>query len=499
MKISRSMLTMYKQITIQTLAKQGFQKSAIAKQLGCHRHTITNVLKREHVIEKQTRSKGSVFDAYKTQITEWIAKDVSILRQFEMLDENYKVKSTYVNLCKYIQKEFPKPVEAYGVQVHLAGEEAEIDFGELGRFPDPDGKLVRTFGLAVILPFSRLDFYAICYDQKLETLCRELSHAFVYFGGVPKKLKVDNMKTAILKNQQYELEFNQDFLEFANHYQTVIVPCTPYSPEQKGTVESGIKYLQGNFIAGRTFQDSTDLKKQLRNWMDNYANKRIHGTTRKVPFDVFQQEEKAKLQPLPTEAFSFFNRGIRKVAGNCHIHFENNYYSVPAILVDKEVTIRWNEHMLRIIYLGEQVALHPKSAGSGNYVTQRHHLPDYKVYSETEYQAKLEEKMADIGESAHAYFRMLLATKESYWSRVVRGVLGLRETYGNEAVNLSLKRALYYKAVDLTTIRNILEKKLYVLPEEPRLVRIATQQETMEQGSLFRELAYYATGGRDAT
>src|SRR5438105_4705640 len=82
-------------------------------------------------------------------------------------------------------------------------ETAEIDFGELGRFPGPDGKLVRTFGLAVVLPYSRLEFYAITYDQKLETLCTELENAFVYFGGVPLKLKVDNMKTAILKNQHY--------------------------------------------------------------------------------------------------------------------------------------------------------------------------------------------------------------------------------------------------------------------------------------------------------
>lgn len=192
---------------------------------------------------------------------------------------------------------------------------------------------MKTYGLAVVLAYSRLGFYAICYDQKLETLCKELENAFVYFGGVTLKLKVDNMKTAILKNQHYELDFNQDFLEFAQYYNAVVVPCTPYSPEQKGKVESGIKYLQMNFISGRTFADGADLKKQLQDWMDNYANKRIHGTTRKVPFELFQQEEKAKLQPLPDTPFAFFNRSVRKVAPNCHIHFENNYYSVIPFLL----------------------------------------------------------------------------------------------------------------------------------------------------------------------
>jgi len=417
---------------------------------------------------------------------------------FEILTETYGIKSTYVNLCKYIQSHFPKQKEAFGVQVVEPGEVAEIDFGYLGMLPGAERTLIKTYGLVVVLPSSRLAYYAVTYDQKLETLCQVLADAFVYFGGVPRNLKVDNMKTAILKNQHYDLEFNQDFLEFAYHYRTVIIPCTPYSPEQKGTVESGIKYLQGNFIAGRQFVNEEDIRKQLRSWMDTYANQRVHGTTRKVPAVVFAEEEKGTLQLLPVESFSFFNRCVRIVTRNCHVHFENNYYSVPAALIEKEVTLRWNNNLVRIICAGEQVALHSKAVGVGQYVTKRQHLPDYKVYSQTEYQRRMEEQMIDIGESAHAYFQMLLTTRESYWARTVRGVLGLCESYGNEAVNLSLKRALYYKATDLTTIRNILEKKLYLVSEEPRLLgKLEDLHSTIpQQASLYRDLRYYVPGNR---
>jgi transposase len=209
------MLTMYKQITIKTLHTQGLKKSEIARQLGCHRHTISNVLRREHFIEKQTRTKGSLFDPYQTQIQQWIEKDITILRMFEMLGETYGLHCTYVNLCKYIQVRFPKQKEAFGVQVTEPGEVAEIDFGYLGLLPGHEGKPVKTYGFVVVLPFSRLGYCGVTYDQKLETLCQELTNAFVYFGGVSRRLKVDNMKTAILKNQHYDLEFNQDFLEFA--------------------------------------------------------------------------------------------------------------------------------------------------------------------------------------------------------------------------------------------------------------------------------------------
>lgn len=487
-KISRSMLTMYKQITIKTLHNQGEKKSRIARELGCHRNTVSNIIKRDGIIEKQTRVRSSVFDPYKQQIQEYLDKKISRLRIFELLGEEYGVMSTYINLCKYIQNQFPKRIEAYGVQVVEPGEVAEIDFGELGILPGPLGKKVRTFGLAVVLPYSRLDFFAICYNQKLETLVKGLKAAFDYFGGVPRRLKVDNMKTAILRNQHYDLEFNQDFLEFASHYNTVVLPCSPYSPEQKGTVEAGIKYLQSNFVAGRQFQDDADIKRQLRNWLDGYANLRIHGTTRKVPKEVFEVAEKDQLQPLPQEEFAFFNRCVRQVLPNCHIHFENNYYSVPAILVGKEVTIRFNDHLLRIIHQGEQVALHQQVTGSiGNFVTVRSHLPDYKVYSQTEYQAGYEARMAEIGEYAHRYFTMLLTTKQSYWFRSIRIILGLEKEYGKEALNLSLKRALYYQVVDIVIIKNILAKKLYLLGIEPGLDKSGSNGEY----AMSRPLDYY--------
>lgn len=481
------MLTMYKQITIKTLHKQGTNNTEIARQLGCHRNTVGNIILREKVTQKQTRRKPSLFASFDTRIKDFIDKKITNLRIFEILKEEYGIVSTYVNLCKYIQKHFPKPAPAFGVQVMLPGETAEVDFGYLGMLPGPLGGLVKTYGLAVILGYSRVGYFAICYDQKLETLIREITNAFTYFGGVPKRLKVDNMRTAILINQHYDLVFNQDFLEYTNHYTTVIIPCTPYCPEQKGTVESGIKYLQGNFISGRVFVDMSDLKRQLAGWMTNYANQRIHGTTRKVPMQVFLAEEKAALQPLPEESFAFFNRGVRTVSANCHIHFENNYYSVPSCLVGKEVTVRWNDHLIRVISAGEQVALHQKSIQTGTYVTHRSHLPDYKVYSTTEHQARIEAKFADMGEDAHIYFRMLLE-QESYWFRIVRSILGLRNIYGDEAVNASLKRAMYYQVRDVMTIRNILEKKLYTVDTEPKLL-----DRNSTHSTLARELTYYTT------
>jgi len=481
------MLNMYQQITIKTLKKQGEKNTVIADRLGCHRNTVRNVLQKKLVI-KQTRNKPSHFDSYREKIKEFLDKKVTRLRIHEILTEEYGFKRTYDSLCKYVKKEFPSKPVAYGVQISSPGEEGEVDFGYLGMLPNNDGGLSKTWIFIITLAFSRNSYYQLTYDQKVGTLIKALQKAFSFFGGIPKRVKVDNMKTAILKNQHYNLIFNQDFLEFGLHCGFVIKPCSPYHPEQKGKVEAGVKYVQNNFLKGREFNNRADMESRLKAWMVSYANQRIHGTTKKIPAEEFKRMGKQALQSLPEERFAFFQRAVRKVKSNCHLSFENNYYSVPGWLVGKEVTLRWNDHLLRVVYQSEQVALHYLAKqGKGEYLTVRSHLPDYKCFSQTEYQAKYEQKMVKIGAFAHQYFKKVLLTKDHYWFRSIRSILGLTKTYGHQQVNLSLKRALYFGVTNVATIRNICEKKLYLLDQEPELIKKSFSVKSESE----RDLSYY--------
>jgi hypothetical protein len=122
----------------------------------------------------------------------------------------------------------------------------------------------------------------------------------------------------------------------------------------------------------------------------------------------------------------------------------------------------------------------------GEFVTVPTHLPEHKRYSEIEHQADSEEKMRAIGADAHEYFRMLLQKKPGYWKQTVRGVLGLVEKYGAEVVNLSLRRAACHEATEVTIIKHILEQKLYLLPPEPVLPKVAEENPVMG-----RDLSYY--------
>ena len=211
----------------------------------------------------------------------------------------------------------------------------------------------------------------------------------------------------------------------------------------KGKVESGIKYVKGNFFAGRHFQNEQDVERRLRIW-NHRINQRTHGTTRKIPQEIFEKEEKAQLLPLPQEEFTMAKVGIRKVYHDCHIYVDYNYYSVPFSCVGREVEINLTEKLLKISYQGKEIAVHPRLSGRGKFSTSESHYPAYKRYCETEYQERYQVKMAQIGNYCQQLFFLILEEHPRDWHRPVAGILSLAKRYPQDVIEASCKRACYY-------------------------------------------------------
>ena len=312
---------------------------------------------------------------------------------------------------------------------------------------------------------SRLDYYEKVYDQKVETFILYHIHSFNYFGGIPKIIKIDNLKAAILEANFYEPIYQSLYKNFAEHYGFQSIPCRVYRPNDKGKVESGIKYVKLNFFLGRTFSSDADVNQRLASWVEN-ANNRVHGTTQKVPREVFIAQEKSELLPLPIQEFSLAKFGTRKVYHDCHVYINRSYYSVPYEYVGKEVEIEVGGGIVKIYYNNQVIAIHTELAESGEFSTQPSHYPKYKCLSETEYQEKYQAKMAAVGAFAEQLFFCLLTYKRTCWQRPVQGILALVESYSADIVNRSCQRALVYGAYDYQTIKRICQNGLYVLPLE---------------------------------
>jgi transposase len=450
--------------TIKTLWKKHKNKTLIAKLTG---HDWKTVAKRIKEIEEEKEYQHKkphprILDPHHEQILQWIEEDLSGVRIHEKIQQKgvqvgYSTVKDYLTLIKKKEKIF--------MRIHtLPAEEAQVDFGYVGYTPY-QGKRRKTWVFNMRLSHSRLDYYEVVYDQKVETFIRCHIHAFYFFCGIPQYIKIDNLKSAILEANFYEPVYQELYRNFASYYGFHPLPCRVRKPNDKGKVESGIKYVKGNFFAGRQFKDEYDLQERLKKW-NQRINQRTHGTTRKIPQEVFETEEKTQLLPLPQEEFAMAKVGTRKVYHDCHIYVDYNYYSVPFSYVGCEVEINLTDKLLKISHKGKEIATHPRLTGRGNFCTSNSHYPAYKRYCETEYQEKYQVKMAQIGHYCEQLFFLILKEHPRDWHRPVAGIIALKKQYSPKVIEASCKRALAYGITQYSVIKNICHNGSYLLPLE---------------------------------
>jgi len=465
------MLGVAMHITIKTLSGMGYSKKKIAEIVGCSRKTVCRALARMERGEDLRRKRiSSIISPYEEIVRAKVAQELSVVRIHEDLLKETAYKGSYDTVKRLVRKIKKESKPVYMHNVSLPGEEAQVDFGYIGRLRDSVGKLRKAWVFCYGLSHSKIDYYEAVHSQKVEVFLLSHIHAFHYFGGVPRIIKIDNLKSAVLKAHFYEPEYQRDYFLFSKHYGFSPSPSRVRTPTDNAQAESRIKYVKRNFFQGRKFQDIDDCNRQLREWMESVSHQRIHGTTKRKPRELFEEEERAKLQPLPGEDYELSHWSRRKVGSNCHLVFDSNYYSVPYAYCGKEVTLQVTEKLVKVYERinplsqeeGKLVATHPRLRGQGKFQTNPSHYPSWKIVSRTEYQERYRKKMAEIGPSAERYFREIVRLQEGYWSKVIHGLLSLRKKYGPEAVELACKRALYYEAYGYRVIKNILEKRLHL-------------------------------------
>jgi transposase len=457
-------LNMY--ITIKTLWQMGKSKSEISRLTGHDRKTVRKIIKQiksgaEHPIKEAHPCR---LDPYKESILEWMESDLSGVRIHQNLS-SLGVNVSYSTVRDIIHE--IKKGNNISIRFHTGpGEEAQVDFGYVGMTIDDNGKKRKTWVFNMRLSYSRLDYYEKVYDQKVETFIKCHINAFEYFEGVPVYVKIDNLKAAILNANFHEPEYQGLFKTFAEYYGFKPLPCRVREPQEKGKVESGIKYVKDNFFRGRSFKSEKDLVERLRYWLEHTCNSRVHGTTRKVPTELFNSQEKDKLLKLPDSDFIIPQVGTRKVYHDCHVYIEYNYYSVPFEYVGKTVEVEVKDNFVKVFYEYKQIAMHKRLMDKGEFSTVETHYPKYKNYLSTEYQESYQMKMRGIGSNAEQIFLSILERNRYLWNRPVSGILSLRKIYPDEIIDKACRRALMYNVYNYKRIKSICENGSYNLPME---------------------------------
>ena len=351
---------------------------------------------------------------------------------------------------------------------HEAGKEVFIDYaGKKLHITDRcTGEVIPVEVFVAILPNSQYTYVEATMSQKREDMLGCMANALTFFGGVPKAIVSDNLKSAVSRSSKYEPEINRAFKDFARYYNCVVNPTRSYSPQDKALVENAVHLVyQRIFYALRemTFFSLNDLNREIRRLLEHY-NDLLFQRKEASRKELFQSVEREYLKPLPLTPYELKDYKRAKVQKLGYVYFspDKSYYSVPYRYIGKSTLIHYTKSTVEVYYNHERIALHKRNPSIGIYITNKDHLSStHKAYSEwsPDYFRKM---AAKHGNDVLVCIEGVLSGcdyPETAYKRAM-GIIQLHRSYGSERLNNACKRAVLVGAFSYNHIKNILKNNL---------------------------------------
>jgi transposase len=457
--------------TIITLHVKGWSIRRISGALLITRKRIRRVLVSNSVLRDTTpgesiilkKKRQSKLDQYKEFIAELLVKYPNITGQrvYEHLREKgYDGKTTILRdyLSSIRQVVSKTPVRLVETE---PGQRGAHDWSDYNIRFTSTGKTEQVTFFSYILSYSRRQYIDLVDDKKQPTLFRELIAAFIYTDGVPREVKGDNQKVCVVRWEMGQAVFNRKYLEFATWYRFRPITITPRRPQENLKIERPFWYFEQSFLNGREFRDRDDLKDQLRQWLREVNDVRIHGTTKRKPIDMYI-EEHPFLQSLPENHFDTSVVMHKIVNQESCIYWEGYQYVVPEKYMYELCPIRITEdHMVIYSPAGEQIACHllAEKGRKERYVGDHqkpHKKPDLVIAGVI---SRLEAFSPEMGE----YIGQVKRHKPNSWGHHLKSILALKVNYRVEDILVAVRRAWQYKVFESGAIERFLENN-----SEPR-------------------------------
>jgi transposase len=283
---------------------------------------------------------------------------------YQELRQRYGYTGSYDTVKRFVQprRETQSLAERAAIRFETPpGVQSQLDWGQ-ALIPFRAGRAVRHF-FVLTLGYSRRSFYLACRDEQLHTFLDAHEQAFDYFGGHTREHLYDRPRTVCRPTGDGGVRWNATFVSFAHYWGFEPRLCQAYRARTKGKVESGVKYLKGNFLPGREFVDDGHLGEDLLAWMTTIADQRIHGTTHERPIDRFAVERPQLVVTTHQPAFRLEATYPRVVAEDFLVTLDTNRYSVPFRLIGRTVEVQRREGRILIRSQGQLVADHEELRG----------------------------------------------------------------------------------------------------------------------------------------
>lgn len=429
----------------------------IAAELGVHPDTVRHAIESER-FRSAPPMRASLAEPYLAFVRQTLEQHPRLraTRIHAMLrDRGYS--GSVVQLRRAVARLRPQKCEPF-LQLHiLPGEQAQVDWAHFGHVLV--GRAKRALSCFVMtLSYSRALYLEFFFDQTMENFLRGHVNGFAAWGGQPRVILYDNLKSVVLERRGDQIQFHPRLLELSGHYLFSARPCQVRAGNQKGRVERAIRYVRDSFWAGRVFTTLAECNRQAWLWRDQIAHqRRWPGGDHRIVAEAFQEEQPRLLppaqHPFPTDRIVPVQ--ARKTI---YIRFDLNDYSIPHDRTQRTLTVLADLDTVRIAEKNEVIATHVRTWDRGQQVEQLEHLARLVAEKKRARQHRGLDRLSKAAPSSQAFIRCLAERNENIGSNTSR-LLQLLDAAGADALEDALVEVLERDTIHIGAVRQVIDRQ----------------------------------------
>ena len=349
---------------------------------------------------------------------------------------------------------------------HKAGDKMFVDFtGKTLQIVDRhSGEIQDVEVFVAVLGASQYTYVEAVASQKKHDWLSVNSNALEFYGGVSAAIVPDCLKSAVTRSNKYEPDINPEYVDFANHYGTTILPARPLHPKDKALVEGAVRIVYRYVFAvlrDKIFHSLTELNAAMRETLTAY-NTRPMQKLNVSRQQLFDQIEKEALQDLPAQRYEIKHFKSLKAQFNYHVYLseDKHHYSLPYRYRGKQMLVSYTDSVVEIFYKNRRIAFHKRNRTPNGYSTIKDHMPTaHQVYSDWNPQRFINWAQS-IGQHTEDAIKTVLKSRQhpeqSY--KTCLGILSLAKQYQKDRIDNACKTALNFDRCSYKAIKNILDK-----------------------------------------
>lgn len=449
---------------------ESWSVGTIAKQLVVHHSVVRRVLGLATTNSgSRKRSRKSEIDDFRPMIAE-ILKECPTLRAsvlFRMAKKRgYSGGPDHFRHLLATMR--PRRVsEAFLRLSTLPGAEAQVDWGSFGKIRIGEAERALS-AFVMVLSHSRKLFVHFFPSMAMPFFLLGHVLAFDHFGGVPRTLLYDNLKSAVIMRSIHATVFNPELLALASHYHFEPKACRPRRGNEKGRVERAIRYLRDAFFAGIHFRSLTDLNREAAQFLRDTADERPWQNRPSLKVHEAFREEIPSLIPLPTDPYPVEERVIVRVGKTPYVRFDRNDYSVPHQHVKSVLVVLASETRVRILDQESVVAEHARTFDAGRLVENPDHVAAVLSLKRRARKGYGLDRLRRAVPQTQSLLAELAARGQNVGS-ATKALLSMLDIHGADALKAGVEEALRREVFHPHGVRYAIEKRKESAGEPPCL------------------------------